>query len=197
MELNPLIQNSVQQNYLSELYPQSYQKSSLNPLVLLVVPTRCGLSCPFPQTFGGNPIDGGMIPHSCKKFLISRTGKIPLTKQKFSCSHPIQASFKAVFISVIWFFLTAGFIFTYIMLILINWWLLNLIFSMTKALNGQSSSKQNFHPPLSTHFNTFWKTLLQSLVVFLVTPSLFHFKLYKFLRTPLQIRLHSLQTNQI
>ena len=30
----------------------------------------------------------------------------------------------------------------YIMLILISWWLLNLIFSMTKALNGQNSSKQ-------------------------------------------------------
>ena len=32
------------------------------------------------------------------------------------------------------------------MLILINQWLLNLIVSMTKTLNGQNSSSQNFYP---------------------------------------------------
>ena len=82
------------------------------------------------------------------------------------------------------------------MLILINRWLLNLIFSMTKALNNPNSFKKNFHPPPSPSFNAFWKVLLQLLLVFLVSPSLFYFKLYKFLPTPLQLRLHSFQTNQ-
>ena len=44
-------------------------------------------------------------------------------------------------------------------------------------------------------FNAIWKTLPQLLLVFLFTSSLFHFKLYKFLLTPLQLGLHSLQAN--
>ena len=41
--------------------------------------------------------------------------------------------------------------YTYMILSLINQWLLNLIFGMTKALNVQNSSKQHFQPPpLST-----------------------------------------------
>ena len=64
--------------------------------------------------------------------------------------------------------------YTYIMLILVNRSLLNLICSMTKAGNGRNSPEQNFHPPYS---DALWKTLLQLLLVFLFTPSLFHFKL--------------------
>ena len=43
------------------------------------------------------------------------------------------------------------------------------------------------------------KTFLQLLLVFLFTPPppLFHFKLYKFLLTPILLRLHSLQADQI
>ena len=82
----------------------------------------------------------------------------------------------------------------YIMLILFSRQLLNLICSMTNALDGQNSSKQNSQPP-SPHFNAIWKTLPQLLLVFLFTPSLFHFKLYKFLLTPLQLRLHSLRAD--
>ena len=41
------------------------------------------------------------------------------------------------------FFLTSHFMYRYIMLILINRWLLNLICRMKKAMNGQNSSKQN------------------------------------------------------
>ena len=41
----------------------------------------------------------------------------------------------------------------HVMLILINQHLLNVVFSMTKTLNGQSSPKQNFHSPhLSMRF---------------------------------------------
>ena len=44
------------------------------------------------------------------------------------------------------------------------------------------------HPPspLFPPFNAISETLLQLLLSFLFTPSLFHFKLYKFLLTPLQ-----------
>ena len=59
------------------------------------------------------------------------------------------------------------------MLILISLWLPNLICSMAKALNGQNSSKQNFHPPPFPDFNAIWKTLLQLLPVLLFTPSHF------------------------
>ena len=74
----------------------------------------------------------------------------------------------------------------YITLILISQWLLNLICSMKKALNGQNSSKQNSEPP-SHRFNAIWKTLAQLLLVFRFTPSLFHFKFYIFFLIPLQL----------
>ena len=74
----------------------------------------------------------------------------------------------------------------YIMLILISPQLLNLICSMTNVLECQNSSKQNSQPP-SPSFNAIWKTLPQVLLVFLFTPSLFHFKLYKFLSIQLQL----------
>ena len=63
---------------------------------------------------------------------------------------------------------------------------------MPQELNGPNSSKQNSQPP-SPPFSAIWKTLLQLLLVFLFTPSLFHFKLHKFLLTPLQLGLHSLK----
>ena len=63
--------------------------------------------------------------------------------------------------------------------IFINRWLLNLIFSMTKALNGQNSSKQGSQPP-SPPFNAIWKTLLQLLLAFLFTPYLFISKFLSF-----------------
>ena len=72
---------------------------------------------------------------------------------------------------------------TYIMLILINPWLLNLIFKMTKIMNGKNSYNQNFQPPFFAPFKAFWKTLLQFLLIFRFTPSIFHFRLYKFLLT--------------
>ena len=67
----------------------------------------------------------------------------------------------------------------YILLILISRWLLNLFCSMTEALNGQNLP--------SLPLNATWETLLQLLLVFLFTPSLLHFKLYKFLLTLLQL----------
>ena len=63
---------------------------------------------------------------------------------------------------------------------------------MPQESNGPNSSKQNSQPP-SPPFSAIWKTLLQLLLVFPFTPSLFHFKLHKFLLTPLQLGLHSLK----
>ena len=59
----------------------------------------------------------------------------------------MQASFVAVVIAVVSFFLASGFMYTPVMLILINQCLLNVAFRMTKALNGQSSHKQNSYSP--------------------------------------------------
>ena len=68
-------------------------------------------------------------------------------KQQFSSQNPIQAPFVAVVIAVVSFFLTSGFTYTQIKLILITRCLQNIVFSMAKALNGQSSSEQNFYSP--------------------------------------------------
>lgn len=102
-------------------------------------------------------------------------------------------SFIAVVIAIVsffFFFLASDFRHSYITLILINPWLLNLIFSLRKALNGKIHSIKilNHHaPPPSLPFNAIFKTLLQLLLVFLFIPYNYHFKLHKFLLTPLQL----------
>ena len=102
-------------------------------------------------------------------------------------------SFIAVVIAIVsffFFFLASDFRHSYITLILINPWLLNLIFSLRKALNGKIHSIKILNhraPPPSLPFNAIFKTLLQLLLVFLFIPYNYHFKLYKFLLTPLQL----------
>ena len=64
---------------------------------------------------------------------------------------------------------------THFMHMRVNKCLLNVIFSMIKALNCRNSPKENFH---SLHFSSIWKTLVLLMLVFL-SPSLFHFKLYR------------------
>ena len=74
-------------------------------------------------------------------------------------------------------FLTQGFTYTYIMLILINQCLLNLVLCMTKALNGQSSERQNFHSPT---FQGYLEKLASLKPYFSLSfPTIFYFKLYK------------------
>ena len=106
------------------------------PFILLVVPTWYGLLCPFPQPYcSGETMSIGEESHlATKKMFDFRTRKIPLTKEQFSCNHPKQASFITVVIAVVSFFLTSGFMYRYIMLLLISQWLLNLICSMTKNI---------------------------------------------------------------
>ena len=178
------MQNSVQQsfflNYTSRI-PHLYK--NVPPfLILLLASIRYGLPCPFPQMLLENLVNWGKSCPASKKFLTSRTSKILLTNQQFSCNHSIQIM--AVVTDTASFFFNSGFMYTYILLTSINRWLLNLIFIMAKALNGQNSS------PL---FNVIWKRVL----FLLFTLSLFPFKLYKFLLTPLQLLLHNLRANQI
>ena len=85
-----------------------------------------------------------ILPSRQNVTLISCSRIVLLTKLHLLCNHPIQAWFIVVVIVVVSFFLTLGFIYTYFMLILINRYLLNIIFSMTKTLSGQNFPKQNF-----------------------------------------------------
>ena len=124
---------------MSPNYTPRLTKNVPPPLILLVASTRYGLSCPFPQTFGGNLVNGKTISPSNKKI-----AHFPHQKQR------------------------------------------------SKIRPSKISTL-----PLSPPFNTLWKTHFQLLLVFLFTLFLFHFKLYKFLLTPLQLTLHSLRTNQI
>ena len=159
MELSPLIQNSVQQDYFPELYPMYLPSSQICSLLwcCFVAPSKCGLP-PSPELLWEilemeeNPTQQPNIylfPPSRKSPLIEIC--LPLSKVSFlshhiafSINHPMQASFVAVVISV------ASFFNFRLDPILIYRCLLNVFFSMTKALNGQSSPKQNSH---SVHFS--------------------------------------------
>ena len=109
-----------------------------------------------------NPWDGGEYQPTDKNLLIFPTRKILLNKfTSFTIKNAIPSpsnsnfhliilykdSFVAVVIAVVSFFLTSGFMYTHVMLILINQCLLNVVFSMTKILNGQSSPKKHFYYP--------------------------------------------------
>ena len=115
-----------------------------------------------PKTFMGNLGDVEESHPKAKCLLIYSTRKIPFNKftssaiksvipssikWQFLSNYPIQASFSTVVIAVVSFFLTSDFMYRHIMLVLINRCLLNVVFSLTKALNGQSSPKENFYSP--------------------------------------------------
>ena len=89
----------------------------------------------------------------------------------------MHAPFITAVILVISFFLTSAFMYTHAVLILINLYLLNVFFSMTKALNSQNSSKQSLNFP--TPFNAIWIILLLIMFILLFFPLSFYFKLYK------------------
>ena len=104
----------------------------------------------------GNPEDGAESYPTAKNLLVSPTRKISVIVKKCH-SFPI--------------ILTSRFMYTHVMLILINRCLLNVVFSMIK---GQSSPKQNLYsPPL---FSAIWKTLLLLMLAFLFSHSLLLFR---------------------
>ena len=104
-------------------------------LYFVCCPQHVWTALPLPPNllFLENPVDGRRIPpyfphqntlpHQLAIFI-----KSPNTIFTYSCNHCCCV-----------FFLTSGFLYRYIMLILISWWLLNLICSMAKAMNGQNS----------------------------------------------------------
>ena len=110
-----------------------------------------------------------IIPHYAPKHLWKTLGMGKNSTQKLTsffcgCSH----SCCMIFVS------TLGFMYTYVMLVLINWCLLSVVFSMTKALNHQSFLMHNFYSPPS--FNATWKTLLVRTLVFLFFALFFLFQ---------------------
>lgn len=94
---------------------------------------------------------------------------VPVAPSRYN--HPIQDLFIAAVIAVLSLFLSSCYMYAYITLVLINQCVLNIIFSMAKALNGQNSSKQNLQDPSRT-FKAIGKTLLKLLSVFLFFSSL-------------------------
>ena len=107
----------------------------------------------------GKPWVWGEYQPTAKKLSIFATRKILLKKLTFSAiksviPSPSNSNFYIIpytgFICscshcCCIIFLTADLMHTYMMLILINQCFLNVAFSMTKALNGQSSPKQHFY----------------------------------------------------
>ena len=168
------------------LYPLSYQKYLVSFLILFSPTTRYGLTCPFPQTFEENPVDGGRNRPSSKNIAHFSQQKIFLTKQQVLCNHPMQNSIIAAVIAVVSFF----FYFTlYAHIYHANCDSLMVIESYLQHDQRTEWSKflQAKVPLSSPTFNSIWKILLQLLLVFLFNPSIFHFKLYKFLLNPLQL----------
>ena len=88
-------------------------------------------------------------------------------------------------------FLTSGFISTYATLTFIHRCLLNVIFSMTKALNGQNSIKQN--SILSTFQCCLENPASINAFLLIFSSPFFISNFIKYLLTPLQLRLHGLQ----
>ena len=90
------------------------------------------------------------LPLSKVSFPSSSNFNLSLNNQDRN-NHPIQVSTVAVAITVVSFFSMSSYMHTYVMLVLINPYLLNVVFSMTKTLNVQNSPKQNFNAtPLPT-----------------------------------------------
>lgn len=164
----------MQQYYFTELLPPVslfYQKCTLLQFyfALLLLVVNC--FSPFIETLVGNPRDGRRILPVAKNLLIFLIRKIlltkftsksiksiiekchiesiilsPIKKSFFLCNHSIQASFVPEVIDTASFFLTSGFQYTYVMPILINRCLLNVIFIVTKMFNDQNPSlKQHFY----------------------------------------------------
>ena len=79
-------------------------------------------------------------------------------------NHQIHASFVVAVIGIMSFFLPSSLMCTSVILILINIYLLNVVFSMTKTLNGQNPYKKNFH---TQTLNAIWKTQFFLILVFL------------------------------
>ena len=155
----------------------------------------------------GSSENGGKSYPRGKNLLISSIRKIPLNrfksfryqqlhffpiKQQFSSNHPMQPLFVAVVIFVVSCFKFQT-LCTQCHANLTNQCLLNVAFSMTKALNNWSSPKQNFHslPPM------LFKNSASILACFALFHTPFVSNFIKFQLTPLQLGFCGLWANQI
>ena len=83
---------------------------------------------------------GNMGEFPNRKILLNEFISFSIT----SVPSPSNSSFHLV---TLYKFQTPGFMYTYVMVILINWYLLKVVFSIANALNGQRSPKQTFYSP--------------------------------------------------
>ena len=132
-----LIQNSVQL-YLRTVphYPPKHYPPKREILWMGKNPTQQSKIYSFPQP---------------EKFLLINF-LLQKSKVSFLCSSNSNFHLITLYNLHLWLyplllyhFLTSGFVYTCVMLTLINWCLSNVVFTMTKALNGQSSPEQNFY----------------------------------------------------
>ena len=137
MEINRIIQNSVQHNYLPELYPlypQPYKKMPPSPPCM-----DCPTPSPKPFVWGKSCRQGENSAQKRKNAHFPHQKNPPhqtaIKSFIYSCSH-------CCCIMV----LTSGFMYRYIMIILICRLLLNLICTMIKTLNGRNSSTKISNP---------------------------------------------------
>ena len=136
--------------------------------------------------------DGEEFHLTAKSLLISATRKTLLNKFtssviKNAIYSPSNSNFHLITLCKLHLWLQPlllyqfciNFRFTYrcVTLILINWCLLNVVFSITKALIGQNSPKQNFY---SSHLLMLLEKPCFSLCLFsFFSHSVFYFKFYK------------------
>ena len=167
------------------LYPLSYQKYLVSFLILFSPTTRYGLTCPFPQTFEENPVDGGRNHPSSKNIAHFSQQKIFFTKQQVLCNHPMQNSIIAVVIAVVSFFYFT----LYAHIYHANCDLLMVIESYLQHDQRTERSKffQAKFPLSSPTFILFGKSFFNYCLFSSLIPPFFTSKLYKFLLNPLQL----------
>ena len=169
----------ISQNYIPGI---SFAKIS-SPLMLLCCNHQVFTVSHFPKTFMKNLGNGKKSIQTAKCLLIYFTRKIPINRFIFSTMKSIIPSQSNINFYVITLcklirsrnhfccttFLTEGFMYTDVMLILINQYLLNVAFSM--EWSKRSQAKFQFPTP----FNAIWKILLLLTLVFLffILPFLF------------------------
>ena len=132
----------------------------------------------------GNPGDEGEYQPTTKNVLIFLTIKILLNKFtsstiKSAIPSPSNSNFHLINLHkfhlqlssllLYQFFLTSGFMYAHVMLILINQYLLNVVFSIYKSIEWSNFSQEHFYyPPPSMIFG---KTLLLLMLVFSTDPT--------------------------
>ena len=150
-------QAELSSRFILLVFPTIPKMSPPPPFLLLVAPTINGLLYPFTQTYclgetfymgGENPAQQQKSTHFSNQKNPPHQTAIFNTSFIYNCSHCCCI-----------IFFTSGFIYRYIMQILISPWLMNLRCSMIKALNGPNSFKQN--PQSHSAPIAIWNNLFQ------------------------------------